>query len=247
MSEHDSKFNLGDNSDGYTRSVSSDGSSYSFDNFTQRPKKQTPAGNSPKGKKAPQKKLPQQRQSAPVPNTPKPKQPQKKSRRPKPESELSSIRQKELNQRMPQQNAPHRHRNPMRQPPQATSRTKSEENRMHTAQRRKQTKLKRIVSYAGIALFVVGVLIALSLTVLFPIREINVVGSGYYPNKQVAAASGLEQGENIIRCKAERVSDTLSKALPYIDHAEVKRSVSGKVTITVTETTGKYAVLYGEQ
>ncbi len=237
MSDHDSKFNLGDNSDGYTRSVSSDGSSYSFDTFTQHKKSPRSAGNPPKRQKRP---------AAPQGRAERPGQPQKKKvQRPSSSSQHPPVRRKELNQRMMQPPVSRNGKKPM--PPQRTSRTRSEENNMHTVQRRRQTKTKRLFSYVMIALLVVIVMVVLSLTVLFPINEIEVVGSGYYPNEQVIAASGLELGENIIRCKADQVSDILSKALPYVDHAEVKRSVSGKVTITVTETVGKYAVLYGEQ
>ncbi len=243
MSEHESKFNLGDNSDeGYTRSVNPDGPNYSFDAMTQRSAPTKPRNTAaptdrpraPQGARRPQKKAPQKTSLL------------RKGRRTPPQP--PSVRQKELNQRYSPQQPPQRKPRPTgQQPQQRRPMTKSEQNRSHSMQRYRETQIKRLISYAVIALVVVGVLIALSLTVLFPINQIVVVGSGYYPNEQVVSASGLELGENIIRCKADQVSDTLLKSLPYIDHAEVKRSISGKVTITVTETTGKYAVLHGEQ
>ena len=229
MSDKESKFNLGDNNEGYTRSVPPEESTYSFDSFQTKPKRQNPrSAAAPKGK-------PKARQGQPQ----KQKKP-RSSQLPKP-----SVQRKELNQRYTPQPAQRRQR-PAEQPPR-TNATRSERNRRHSIQRRRQTQIKRWISYVIIALVVAGVMIALSLTILFPINEIDVAGSGHYPNEQIIAASGLELGENIIRCKANQVSETLAKSLPYVDHAEVKRSISGKVTITVTETAGKYAVVYGEQ
>ncbi len=235
MSDHESKFNLGDNSDeGYTRSVNPDGSNYSFDSFSGRQQR----------KKAQNDAAPTGRQRAPQSGRRPQQQKQRRGRAP---MQPPSVSQKELNQRYTPPQPQRRQRPAGQQQPQRRSMTKSEQNRSHSIERLRQNQIKRLISYAVIALVVAGVLIALSLTVLFPINQIVVAGSGYYPNEQIISASGLQLGENIIRCKADQVSDTLSKSLPYIDHAEVKRSISGKVTITVTETTGKYAVLYGDQ
>ena len=240
MSDNESKFNLGDNSEGYNRSVSSEGpNQYSFDNFRTNPDRRAPQGAAPNGRRPAQQ--PNGRRPAQQPNGRRPAQKKRAG-----QWQMPSVKQKRLDQRYTPQSDPRRQVRRPEQPPHPSA-TTSERNRRHSIQRRQQSRVKQLISYGVIALVVLGALIALSLTILFPINEIDVTGSGHYPNEQVIAASGLEMGKNIIVCKVDQVSDTLSKALPYIDHAEVKRSISGRITITVTETTGKYAVLYGEQ
>ena len=251
MSDNESKFNLGENSDGYTRSVPQETPDYSYDTFAERPKRPNPQSSAPRGGSAPKgaKGQPQQRKGQPQQRKGQPQQrkgqPPQRKRVSSPLPQAPSVRQKKLDQRYTPQPSPRKKR-PAAQP-QPTNTTRSERNRTHSIQRRRQTKIKRLISYVVIALFVLIVLLVLSLTVLFPINEIDVEGSGHYPNEQIISASGLEMGENVIRCKVDKVSDSLAKALPYVDHAEVQRSLSGKVTITVTETTGKYAIVYGEQ
>ncbi len=241
MTDNESKFNLGENSDGYTRSVPQEKPDYSYDTFTQRTGRPKQQGNAPRSgsapKRPPQKGEPKKGQQ----------QQQQRKRMVSPLPQAPSVRQKTLNQRYTPQQTQRKRRPAVQPQPQPSGATKSEMNRTHSRKRRQQTKVKRWISYVFIALAVIFVLIALSLTVLFPINEIAVVGSGHYPNDQIIAASGIKMGENVIRCKVDKVSERLAKSLPYVDYAEVKRSISGKVVITVTETTGKFAILHGEQ
>ena len=112
--------------------------------------------------------------------------------------------------------------------------------------RRKRHKSNRILYYILVLLILAIVGVALSLTVFFKIDEIQIVGESPYTDEQIIASSGINLDENIIVCDAKGVSGKLAKALPYIGSAEVKRSLSGKVTITVKVTPGKYSFINGD-
>ncbi len=123
----------------------------------------------------------------------------------------------------------------------------NERRKRHNELRRKQRRRKQLLTYAAVAVAIVGVALLLSLTVFFQINEITVKGNSPYTQEQIIGASGLEMGENIILCGADKVSDNLSKSLPYIGSATVERSASGKVVINVKTTSPKWSFINGEQ
>ena len=123
----------------------------------------------------------------------------------------------------------------------------NEKRRLHNELRKKQRRRKQILTYIAMGLAVVMIAGILSLTVFFQINEITVKGDSPYTEEQIIGASGISLGENIIRCGADKVSDYLSKSLPYISSATVERSASGKVVITVKKAVPEWSFLNGEQ
>jgi cell division septal protein FtsQ len=91
-------------------------------------------------------------------------------------------------------------------------------------------------------------MVVLSLTVFFRIDEIKIECAGELPysEQEIIAASGISLNENILTCDADGVGAKLSKALPYIGDATVKRSLNGRVVITVELTPGCYSFSLGE-
>ncbi len=123
----------------------------------------------------------------------------------------------------------------------------NEKKKLHNERRRQQRRRQQLVTYTAVCFVVLIAVTVLSLTVFFQVNEITVIGKTPYSHEQIVDACGIEMGENIILCKAGKVGKTLSKALPYIDDADVKRTISGKVTITVKTTKPKWSVINGEQ
>ena len=123
----------------------------------------------------------------------------------------------------------------------------NEKRRLHNELRKKQRRRKQILTYIALALGVIMIAGILSLTVFFQINEITVKGDSPYTEEQIIGASGISLGENIIRCGADKVSDNLSKSLPYISSATVERSASGKVVINIRKAVPAWSFLNGEQ
>ncbi len=137
-------------------------------------------------------------------------------------------------------------RRPSAQPQQDDALSQNERRKLHNEQRRRQRRRKQLLNYAAVCAVVLVVAVVLSLTVFFKISEITVSGKSPYTDEQIIEASGIALGENVIRCDTDSVSGSLAKKLPYIGSAEVKRSLSGKVTITVETTAPMWSVINGE-
>ena len=75
----------------------------------------------------------------------------------------------------------------------------------------------------------------MSFTVLFPIKSISVTGSEHYDEETVISECGLETGNNILAASEKKCTQKLRESLPYIKSVKFKRSLSGKLTIRVTE------------
>ena len=229
------KFIIGDNTDGYRRSAND----YDLDLFSERKKpveNQTEKGN-PK-KNAAKQNFFSRKPSQPVPEKKGPSvkrhaKPPQPARMARPTQNTTASRPVQGRKRPgPTANG------------QALS--PNERRRLHAEQRRAQRRRKQIIQYALIGVAVAAVMLVLSLTVFFKIDEIKVEGDTPYSVEEIIAASGINLDENIITCDADSVSDNLAKALPYIGSAEVKRSLNGKVVITVKLTAGCYSFVSGE-
>ena len=83
-------------------------------------------------------------------------------------------------------------------------------------------------------------LIVLSLTVFFPIRDIQVREKTRYTAEEILKKSGIAKGDNLFRVSESKVSERLSEALPYIASVKLDRSLLGTVTLNVTEQTPEY-------
>lgn len=74
-----------------------------------------------------------------------------------------------------------------------------------------------------------------------PLKQVEVVNNKRYTAESIVKVSGLEAGKNTMSYKLKKAEQNIKTQLPYIQTVEIKRSV-GKVTVTVTETTAKYAL-----
>lgn len=88
--------------------------------------------------------------------------------------------------------------------------------------------------------------IVLCLTVFFKIANIEVAGDEIYNAEQIIEASGITVGENMFLTSTKNAAAAIEKDLPYVEKAEIKRSLSCTVTITVTKATAAAALADGD-
>ena len=237
MDENNDKFIIGDNTDGYRRSTAD----YDLDLFAERKKpveeqKQEPQTvKSARGRGKPQPTAKKSGTKSPNFFTRKPSQPvpEKKGPTVKRHGKPPVLTDERKKRQEP--------------PVEERSLSENERRRLHAEQRRAQRRRRMTVQYIAIGVAVIGVMVALSLTVFFKIDKIEIVGKSPYTDKEIIAASGIDYNENIIMCDAKGVSEKLAKSLPHIGSATVKRSLNGKVTITVTVTPGRYSFINGDK
>lgn len=105
---------------------------------------------------------------------------------------------------------------------------------------KRRTKKRRRASVGRIALVmtvlaVAAVGMALSLTVFFKIKTIDVYGESRYSSKQIIEAGKIALESNLIRLDSGVVSERIETKLPYIESASVKKSLPTTVELHVTQ------------
>lgn len=92
--------------------------------------------------------------------------------------------------------------------------------------------MRRIV--VGIPLFLLAVSVLAAVMLLFPIREIEVSGDVTMFNEgDVISAAEIEEGDSLILRSSRRIERTVRKNLPLIKSVQVRKTLGGKVLITV--------------
>ncbi len=125
----------------------------------------------------------------------------------------------------------------------------SRDERRHVVslQKHKQRKRRKMITLVLLVLLIAVVGLVLSLTVFFRITAINVAQSTIYSDEQIVNASGIKISENMFLTDSEKAAKKIEEALPYISDVSIKKSITGKMTLTVTETKAAMAFLEGEQ
>ncbi len=102
---------------------------------------------------------------------------------------------------------------------------------------------RKILSAVCIALGIIAVVLVLSMTVLFNISSIKIAGTGTtYGEKEIIMASGLNVGDNMVRTNFKKVEERIEKNLPYVMDAVITKTLSGKVTINISDTKAAIAI-----
>lgn len=111
------------------------------------------------------------------------------------------------------------------------------ENRELYLRRLKKVKRNRRILAVAIAVVVVlAVAAVLSMTVFFNISSITVGKNGkIYTEQEIISASGLNVGDNMVRTDFKEVSLRIETMLPYVLSADIDKTFSGAVTITVKD------------
>ena len=123
----------------------------------------------------------------------------------------------------------------------------SDKLREYNARRKKKYKRRRKTAvYLVLLLFVCVISLILSLTVFFNASEIKVSGNSRYTVSQVIKASGIEEGDNLLRMSKSKIKEKVLKALPYVSDVEITRELPSTVNIKVFETEPSCCYVVGE-
>lgn len=100
---------------------------------------------------------------------------------------------------------------------------------------RKMRKRRRkiILIFILVLLLLLGAV--LSVTVLFPIKNITASGSKIYSSAQIVNACGIKKDDNLIIVSSSKTLDKLKQKLPFIDTVELERSLPDSINIKVTD------------
>ncbi len=107
-----------------------------------------------------------------------------------------------------------------------------------SANRSRPGKRKRKIKLRGIILLLVllvALLVALSCTVLFPVKTIVVSGESRYSQTEIVAASGILPGDNIPSLRKDQVEERILSGLPYIQSVQIRKNWFGKITLEVAD------------
>lgn len=120
--------------------------------------------------------------------------------------------------------------------------SRDELRRAATLKKQKIRRRNRFIAGAAMLLLIVVIGIILSLTVFFHIEKIDITGDEIYNAEQIIGASGISLGSNMFLTDMKEARASVEKSLPYVESAEIKRSLSGTIEIRVTKATAAYAV-----
>ena len=99
--------------------------------------------------------------------------------------------------------------------------------------KKKQTR-RRFARYFALIFFSAAIIfVILCLTVFFDIREIEVKGATKYSAQEIADASGIIVGDNMLRENISTCSSNITSKLIYVETAEVKKRFPYTIEITV--------------
>lgn len=108
-------------------------------------------------------------------------------------------------------------------------------------ERQRKVRKRRLVAFFIFFLIILlAVGVALSLTVLFPISNLQFTGSEIYSAEQIADVSGIDIGDNLFNISKRDTLNKLKAKLPYIESVEFERTLPDTLKVTVTDAQ-KYA------
>jgi cell division protein FtsQ len=94
-------------------------------------------------------------------------------------------------------------------------------------------RLRRL-TWLGVALGVVGILVALTFSPVVDVEAVSVAGEGHTSADAITGAAGVATGDSLVWFDPGDAVRAI-EALPWVAEATVERSWSGSVTIEVTE------------
>lgn len=103
---------------------------------------------------------------------------------------------------------------------------------------RRKRKIQKAIMTLVLALVVLCVGVILVFSLFFKINTVTVTGQSVYSQKQIVEKSRITVGENLFRVDEEELSQLLSKELPYIKSATIKRELPDTIVIEIEETKG---------
>ena len=97
----------------------------------------------------------------------------------------------------------------------------------------RKRKLKKNIFSILLAAVVMCVGLVLVFSLFFKTNTITVTGDKAYSDKTVIDRSGIEIGDNLFKVNEEKLSQSLSKELPYIKAVTIERKLPDTIIINV--------------
>ncbi len=102
--------------------------------------------------------------------------------------------------------------------------------------RQKQIRKRRMkIFFAVFTVVLLMTAAVLSLTVFFPVENIEASGSLVYSDVEILAELEAYKQSNLFTVSAKSMEDTLKSRLPYIDSITVKRKLPGTIVVTACD------------
>lgn len=109
--------------------------------------------------------------------------------------------------------------------------------------KKKRKKIFRTIKVLMIVLILIGGLAYFLLSPIFNIKEINVSGNEKITSEEILSLSQLKKDENTFTINKKETTEKI-KQNAYIDTVEIRRTLPDKITITITERTPTYQIVY---
>lgn len=122
---------------------------------------------------------------------------------------------------------------------------KTDINRVHNIKRNRRRKRNNSIYYLLVFLLVMCVGIALSMTLLFNISDISVVGQSQYKEEEIIEKSGISIGDNLVRTDIVQVKENIISSLMYIDEVRIKKAFPDRIIIEVRPSVPTAMIEYG--
>ncbi len=101
----------------------------------------------------------------------------------------------------------------------------------------KHRKRNIILFYFVLFTVIITAAITLSLTVLFKINTIQVIGTSRYSAEDIIKESGILQGDNLFLIQKVSAENSLKEKMPYIGTVTISRKLPGTVQIEISDAT----------
>lgn len=111
--------------------------------------------------------------------------------------------------------------------------------------RERRRKRGRTLYAILVVVLAVGIIVTLSMTVLFNIKEIRVTGDAQnYTAEQIVSATGIAIGDNMVRLDVAQAEENGFQNLVYIESINIKRQFPSTLVIEVEKSVPTYNVTY---
>lgn len=107
--------------------------------------------------------------------------------------------------------------------------------RKRMERQRRIRKRRLIIFFIFFIITAICTAITLSLTVFFPIENIEIKGSKIYSSEEILNHCGIEIGDNLFTASQKAAENSLKKSLPYVESVQINRELSGTLNITVKD------------
>ena len=117
--------------------------------------------------------------------------------------------------------------------------------REHPVRRRRRSKQYKIGTGSGSRFFIMLAVVAaviFSVAIFFKVHTVEVRGNAVYDSQTVAAASGLEAGDNLLAINKAQVAGKIKAALPYVEQVRIARVMPDTVVLEVRESDAVFSV-----